>query len=52
MSMLKNLSIKYKAYLLVAIGIVTAVLLLIITNFGLMSIKTKLDELVLSTNGR
>lgn len=50
MSMLKNLSIKYKAYLLVAIGIVTAVLLLVITNFGLSSIKTKLDELVLSTN--
>ena len=48
--MLKNLSIKYKAYLLVAIGVVTAVLLLVITTIGLSTIKSKLDELVLSTN--
>ncbi len=47
---IKNLSIKYKAYLLVAIGVVTAVLLLVITNIGLSIIKSKLDELVLSTN--
>ncbi len=50
MNFIQNLSIKYKAYLLVAIGVVTAVLLLVITNIGLSSIKSKLDELVLSTN--
>lgn len=50
MKFIQNLSIKYKAYLLVAIGVVTAVLLLITTNIGLSSIKSKLDELVLSTN--
>ena len=50
MKLIKNLSIKYKAYLLVAIGVVTAILLLVTTNIGLSSIKSKLDELVLSTN--
>lgn len=50
MKFMQNLSIRYKAYFLVAIGIFTAVLLLIITNIGLSSIKSKLDELVLSTN--
>ncbi len=50
MKFIQNLSIKYKAYLLVAIGVVTAVLLLVITNIGLSSIKSKLDELILSTN--
>ena len=50
MKFIQNLSIKYKAYLLVAIGVITAVLLLITTNIGLSSIKSKLDELVLSTN--
>jgi methyl-accepting chemotaxis protein len=50
MKFIQNLSIKYKAYLLVGIGIITAILLLVITNVGLSSIKSKLDELVLSTN--
>jgi methyl-accepting chemotaxis protein len=45
-----NLSIKYKAYLLVGIGTIASITLSLLASNGLSNIKSKLDELVLSTN--
>ncbi|MDD4617237.1 MAG: methyl-accepting chemotaxis protein [Alphaproteobacteria bacterium] len=47
---IKDLQIRYKAFILVGTIIVTAMTMFVVSNFGLSDIKTSLDELLLSTS--
>jgi methyl-accepting chemotaxis protein len=50
MAFLSNLRMRFKALLLVAIAVVIAVVMFVVSNVGLSNLKTSLDELVLATN--
>jgi methyl-accepting chemotaxis protein len=47
---IKDLQIKYKAFILIVTIIVTALTMFAVSSIGLSDIKTSLDELLLSTN--
>ena len=50
MAIISNLRMRSKALLLVAMAVLTAIIMFIVTSVGLSGIKTSLDELVLATN--
>lgn len=50
MNFLNNFTIKAKAYMLVALGVIIAIILSLVSSNGLSNIKDKLDELILATN--
>jgi len=50
MSALGNLKIRVKALILIAITVVTAIVMFVVANLGLSSLKTSLDQVVLATN--
>jgi len=50
MRALGNLKIRLKALILIAITVITAIVMFTVANLGLSSLKTSLDQVVLSTN--
>ena len=50
MKILSNLRMRSKALLLVAMAVMTAAIMFAVSNVGLSSLKTSLDQLVLATN--
>jgi methyl-accepting chemotaxis protein len=50
MNALGNIKIRAKALILIAITVLTAAIMFIVSSIGLSSLKTSLDQLVLATN--